>query len=152
MFQGTNILWTHFRTAAKSLQSCPTLCNPIDGRQPTRLRRPWDSPARTLKWVAISFSSAWKWKVKVKSLSRVQLFDTPWARPSIHGIFQARVLEWVAVAFSAFQDYYTAMLCAGFLVEASFFKYLFFKLWRAYLGQVIGVIYKYLWKFLPQRD
>ena len=142
--------------AAKSLQSCPTLCDPIDGRQPTRLRRPWDSPARTLKWVAISFSSAWKWKVKVKSLSRVRLVSDPMdcslPGSSVHGIFQARVLEWVAVAFSAFQDYYTAMLCAGFLVEASFFKYLFFKLWRAYLGQVIGVIYKYLWKFLPQRD
>ena len=63
--------------AAKSRQSCPTLCDPIDGS-------PWGSPvpgilqARTLEWVAISFSNAWKWKVKVKSLSRVQLFATPW--------------------------------------------------------------------------
>ena len=47
-------------------------------RQPTRLPRPWDSPARTLEWVAISFSNAWKWKVKVKSLSRVWLLATPW--------------------------------------------------------------------------
>ena len=47
-------------------------------RQPTRLPRPWDSPARTLEWVAISFSNAWKWKVKVKSLSRVWLFAIPW--------------------------------------------------------------------------
>jgi len=54
--------------------------------------------ARTLEWVAISFSNAWKWKVKVKSLSRVQLFETPGS--SIHGIFQARVLEWGAIAFS----------------------------------------------------
>ena len=46
--------------------------------QPTRFRRPWDSPARTLEWVAISFSNAWKWKVKVKSLSRAWLFATPW--------------------------------------------------------------------------
>ena len=46
--------------------------------QPTRLRRPWDSQARTLEWVAISFSNAWKWKVKVKSLSRVWLLATPW--------------------------------------------------------------------------
>ena len=45
--------------------------------QPTRLRCPWDSPG-TLEWVAISFSSAWKWKVKVKLLSRVRLFVTPW--------------------------------------------------------------------------
>ena len=47
-------------------------------RQPSRLPRPWDSPGRTLEWVAISFSNAWKWKVKVKLLSRVQLFTTPW--------------------------------------------------------------------------
>ena len=63
--------------AAKSLQSCPTLCDPIDGSPP-------GSPvlgipqARTLEWVAISFSNAWKWKVKVKSLGRVRLFATPW--------------------------------------------------------------------------
>ena len=48
------------------------------GQQPTRLPCPWDSPARTLEWVAISFSNAWKWKVKVKPLSRVRLFATPW--------------------------------------------------------------------------
>ena len=47
-------------------------------RQPTRLPHPWDSQARTLEWVAISFSNAGKWKVKVKSLSRVQLLATPW--------------------------------------------------------------------------
>ena len=63
--------------AAKSLQSCPTLCDPIDESPP-------GSPilgilqARTLKWVAISFSNAWKWKVKGKSLSRVWLLATPW--------------------------------------------------------------------------
>ena len=48
------------------------------GRQPMRLPHPWDSPARTLEWVAISFPNAWKWKVKVKSLSRVWLLATPW--------------------------------------------------------------------------
>ena len=47
-------------------------------RQPTSLPRPWDSPGRTLEWVAISFSNAWKWKVKVTSLSRVRLLATPW--------------------------------------------------------------------------
>ena len=62
---------------AKSLQSCPPLCNPIDGSPP-------DSPvpgvlqARTLEWVAISFSNAWKWKVKGKLLSCVRLLVTPW--------------------------------------------------------------------------
>ena len=63
--------------AAKSLQSCPTLCDPIDG-SPLGSPVPWILQARTLEWVAISFSSAWKWKLKVKSLSRVQLFATPW--------------------------------------------------------------------------
>ena len=47
-------------------------------RQPTRLPRPWDSPGKTLEWVAISFSHAWMWKVKVKSLSRVRLLVIPW--------------------------------------------------------------------------
>ena len=62
---------------AKSCQSCPTLCDPIDGSPPGS-PVPGSLQARTLEWVAISFSNAWKWKVKVKSLSRVQLFATPW--------------------------------------------------------------------------
>ena len=78
-----NPTWIKLRTgrvaaaAAKSLQSCLTLCNPRDGS-------PWSSPvpgilqARTPEWVAISFSNAWKWKVKVKSLSHVRLSETPW--------------------------------------------------------------------------
>ena len=63
--------------AAKSLQLCPTLCDPIDGSPPGS-PVPGILQARTLEWVAISFSNVWKWKVKVKSLSRVQLFATPW--------------------------------------------------------------------------
>jgi len=47
-------------------------------RQPTRLPRPWDSPGKTLEWVAISFSNAWKWKVKVKLLSLIRLLATSW--------------------------------------------------------------------------
>ena len=62
---------------AKSLQLCPTLCDPIDGSPPGSLIL-GILQARTLEWVAISFSNAWKWKVKVKSLSRVRLFSTPW--------------------------------------------------------------------------
>ena len=62
--------------AAKSLQSCPTLCDPIDCSPPGS-PVPGILQARTLKWVAISFSSAWKWKVKVKSLSHVCLLATP---------------------------------------------------------------------------
>ena len=63
--------------AAKLLQLCPTLCNPIDGSPPGS-PVPGILQARVLEWVAISFSSAWKWKVKVKSLSRVWLLVTPW--------------------------------------------------------------------------
>ena len=63
--------------AAESLQSCPTLCNPIDSSPPGS-SVPGVLQARTLEWVAISFSNAWKWKVKVKSLSRVWLLVTPW--------------------------------------------------------------------------
>ena len=62
---------------AKSLQSCPTLCDPRDGSPPGS-PVPGILQARTLEWLAISFSSAWKWKVKVKSLSRVWLLATPW--------------------------------------------------------------------------
>ena len=62
---------------AKSLQLCPTLHHPIDG-SPLGSPIPGILQARTLKWVAISFSNAWKWKVKVKSLSPVRLLATPW--------------------------------------------------------------------------
>jgi len=62
---------------AKSLQSCPTLCDPIDSSPPGS-PIPGTLQARTLEWVAISFSNAWKWKVKVKSLSHVRLLATPW--------------------------------------------------------------------------
>ena len=64
-------------TAAKSLQSYLTLCDPIDGSPPGS-PIPGILQVRTLEWVAISFSNAWKWKVKLKSLSRVQPSATPW--------------------------------------------------------------------------
>ena len=63
--------------AAKSLQSYPTLCDPIDGSPPGS-PVPGILQARTLEWVAVSFSNAWKWKVKVKSLSCIRLLATPW--------------------------------------------------------------------------
>ena len=69
------LLWVAL--AVKSLQSCPTLCNPIDGSPPGSAI-PEILQARTLEWVAISFSNVWKWKVKVKLLSRVWLLATPW--------------------------------------------------------------------------
>ena len=80
-------MWLWKAAAAKSIQSCPTLCDPIDG-SPQGSPVPGILQARTLEWVAVSFSNAWKWKVKVNSLSRVRLLATPWtaayqASPSI---------------------------------------------------------------------
>ena len=63
--------------AAKLPHSCPTLCDPLDGSPPSS-PIPGILQARILEWVAISFSNAWKWKVKVKSLSRVRFLATPW--------------------------------------------------------------------------
>ena len=90
-------------------QSCPTLGNPIDGSPPGS-PVPGILQARTLEWVAISFSSAGKWKVKSESkvaqscltLSNPRNCSLPGC--SIHGIFQARVLEWGAIAFSEIND------------------------------------------------
>ena len=71
------VIWPYAAAAAKSLQSCPTLCDPIDG-SPQGSTIPGILQARTLEWVAISFSNEWKWKVKVKSISCVWLLATPW--------------------------------------------------------------------------
>ena len=102
--QCADILICPAAAAAKSLQSCPTLCDPRDG-SPPRLHRPWDSPGKNTGVGCISFSNAWKWKVKVKSLSPVRLLasdpmDCSLPGSSIHGIFQARGPEWGAMAFS----------------------------------------------------
>ena len=73
-------IFTGYAAAAalKSLQSCPTLCNPIDGSPPGS-PVPGILQERILEWVAISFSNAWKLKMKVKSFCRVRLLATPWA-------------------------------------------------------------------------
>ena len=75
LFRDFKWLLSPTAAAAKSLQSCPTLCDPIDGSPPGSAI-PGILQARTLKWVAISFSKAWKWKVKL--LSPVRLLATPW--------------------------------------------------------------------------
>ena len=91
--------------AAKSLQSCPTLYDPIDGSPPGS-PVPGILQARILEWVAISLSKAWKWKVKSESevaQSCPTLHDPmDYSLPgsSVHGIFQAKVLEWGAITFS----------------------------------------------------
>ena len=74
--------------AARSLQSCPTLCNPIDSSPPGS-PVPGILQARTLEWVAISFSNAWKWKVKVKLLRHVWLLATTWT-----AAYQALPSKW----------------------------------------------------------
>ena len=83
---------------AKSLQSWPTLCDPIDGSPPGS-PVPGILQARTLEWVAISFSNAWKWKVKVKSFSRVRLLATPWtaAHPAPPSLGFSRQEYWSGV-------------------------------------------------------
>ena len=63
---------------AKSLQSCPTLCDPTDGSPPGSPVPEILQAKKTLEWAAISLSNAWKWKAKAKSLSRVRLLETSW--------------------------------------------------------------------------
>ena len=100
-----SILKHTIAAAAKSLQSCPTLCNTIDGSPPGS-PVPGILQARTLEWVAISFSNAGKWKVKNESEVAQSCptlrdpMDCSLPGSSVHGIFQARVLEWGAIAFS----------------------------------------------------
>ena len=88
--------------AAKSLQSCPTLCDPMDSSPP-------GSPilgilqARTLEWVASSFSNACMHTKSFQSwLTLCDPMDSSSSGPSVHGILQARILEWVASSFSTY--------------------------------------------------
>ena len=87
--------------AAKSLQSCPTLCNPRDGSPPGS-PVPGILQARTLEWVPISFSNAWKWKVKGKLLSRVQLLATPWT--AAHQAPPSMGLDYLPLSHQGGQD------------------------------------------------
>ena len=98
--------------AAKSLLSCPTLCDPTDG-SPPGFPVPGILQARTLEWVAISFSNAWKWKVKVKLLSHVRLFATPWtaahqAPPSM-GFSRQEYWSRVPLPSPNFESYWFAL-------------------------------------------
>ena len=97
-----NISLSYWSATAKSLQSCPTLCDPIDG-SPLGSPAPGILQARTLEWVAISFSIAWKWKVKVKSLSRVQPLATPWtaAHQAPPSMGFSRQEDWSGVPYAS---------------------------------------------------
>ena len=106
---GGNVNWySHYRelyaaVLAKLLQSCLTLCDPIDGSPPGS-PVPGILQARTLEWVAISFSNAGKWKEKVKSLSRVRLLAIPWTAayqaPLSMGLPRQEYWSGGAIAFS----------------------------------------------------
>ena len=93
-----SICWVYYLCYAKSLQSCLTLCDPIDGSLPGS-PIPGILQARTLEWVAISFSNAWKWKVKVKSVRSVWLLATPWtaAYPALLSMGFSRQEYWSGV-------------------------------------------------------
>ena len=112
--------YTAAAAAAKLLQSCPTLCDPIDGSPPGS-PVPGIFQARTLEWVAISFSNAWKWKVKVKLVSRDQLLATLWttayqAPPSM-GF--SRQEYWSGVPLPSLQDILLLSKCSGPNVESA---------------------------------
>ena len=149
--------------ATKSLQSCPTLCDPIDGSPPGS-PVPGILQARTLEWVAISFSNAWKWKseseVAESCLTLSDPMDCSLPGFSIHGIFQAGVLEWGAIAFSELKP----KLCFFFffLFSSSTFSDCMFKsslttkkllstLSKMLIGNKILLLYsqKYTWASIP---
>ena len=119
--------------AAKSLQLCLTLCDPRDGSPPGS-PIPGILQARTLEWVAISFSNAWKWKVKVNSLSRVRLLATPWT-----AAYQAPP----SMGFSR-QEYWNGCHCL--LPSQAIFLLISF-LWGLYF-QNISQNHKVLFNFL----
>ena len=120
--------------AAKSLQSCLTLCGPVDG-SPLGSPVPGILQARTLEWVAISFSNAWKWKVKVKSCPTLRdPMDCSLPGSSIHGIFQAGVLKWGAITFS---DLMSKCTIKGLLFTVLSDKEVLWVLWE-HTGNVTG--------------
>ena len=106
------------KSESEVAQSCPTLCDPIDGSPPGSLVPvPGILQARTLEWVAISSSNAWKWKVKVKSLSRVRLLETPWtaayqAPPSM-GFSRQEYWSGVPLPSWIFIDIANLLCCTG---------------------------------------
>ena len=122
--------------AAKSLQSCPTLCNHIDS-SPLGSSVPGILQARILEWVAIAFSNAWKWKVKVKSLSCCRLLATPWT-----GAYQAAP----SIGFSR-QENPTGVGCHCLLQEKSLgnnkLYFLFIYFLKFYF---IFKLYKDIWR------
>ena len=112
--------------ATKSLYLYPTLCNPMDGSPPGS-HVPGILQARTLEWVAISFSNAWKWKVKVKSLSRVRLPATPWT-----AAYQAPP----SMGFSR-QEYWSGVPCLLWKLSAREYEIAMINVWTSQVELVM---------------
>ena len=139
--------------AAMSLQSCPTLCDPIDGSPPGS-PVPGILQARTLEWVSIAFSNAWKWKVKVKSLSRVQLLATAWtaAYQAPLPLGFSRQEYWSGVPLPSLNMLYTLTLnnvtCQIYLVKKKKKMYVAFYTWYIALVGIhiiLIVLVEWLW-------
>ena len=102
IFLWSDITWTWYlraaAAAAKLLQPCPTLCNPIDCSSPGS-PIPVILQARILNWVAISFSNSRKWKIKVKSLSLVFAYYTVWIYGSLTSKSLPELTIWLKISF-----------------------------------------------------
>ena len=120
--KGSNSKWYSRAAAAKSLQSCPTLCDPIDS-SPPGFPVPGILQARTLEWVATVFSNAGKWKVKVKSLSHVQLSATPWTAahqvPPSMGFSRQEYWSGVPLPFLGYTHYHNLITLTIFTTSFS---------------------------------
>ena len=107
---------TVIAAAAKPLQSCPTLCDPVDGSPPGSC--PWDSPGKNTGVGCLFLLQCMKVKSESEVTQSFWLLPTPWTCSlpglSVHGIFQARVLEWGAIAFSNCHSYTQARAFCSF--------------------------------------
>ena len=128
IFCEQTLLDVKIAAAAKSLQSCPTLWDPIDGSPPGS-PVPGILQVKTLGWVAISFSNAWKWKVKVKSFSRVWLVATPWT-----AAHQAPL----SMGFSR-QEYWSGVPSPSPVKIANLFQLIWVRVWRTVFLQTFPV-------------
>ena len=123
-------------TAAMSLQLCPTLCSPIDCSPPGS-PVPGILQPRTLEWVAISFSNAWNWKVKVKSLSRVWLLATTWTTA-----YQAPP----SMGFSR-QEYWSGVPLPSLHPHMTTGKTITLNMWT-FVGKVMSLLFNMLSRFV----
>ena len=149
---------------AKSLQSCPTLCDPIDSSPPGS-PVPGILQARTLEWVAISSSNAWKWKVKVKSLSLVQPLATPWtaAHQAPPSMGLPRLEHWSGVPLSSLCVPLVGFVSAQHLFDQFLYYLLKYLVWFLFswltqrikwykVNCLICIVWKTLWEYIHVSD